>query len=73
MPAMCADAGGKYTYKPRSSSHGTYVFVLEGSLGCGDTLLGRRDSAGIWSVEQIECQAAADATDALFVEVATVG
>ena len=66
---LITDAGGRQTYKPRSSSHGTYVFVLEGSLSCGDTQLGRRDSTGVWGVEDIECRAGADATDVLFVEV----
>jgi quercetin 2,3-dioxygenase len=67
---LVTDAGSKHTYRPRSSSHGTYVFVLDGELRCADTLLGRRDSTGIWGVEAIDCQATADATDVLFVEVA---
>jgi quercetin 2,3-dioxygenase len=66
---LIADSGSNHTYKPRSSSHGTYVFVLEGRLRCADTLLGRRDSTGIWGADEIECEAAADATDVLFVEV----
>jgi quercetin 2,3-dioxygenase len=66
---LITDAGSKHTYKPRSSSHGTYVFVLEGDLDCADTLLGRRDSSGICGVDEIECQATADATDVLLVEV----
>jgi quercetin 2,3-dioxygenase len=65
-----ADAGTEQTYRPRSPSHGTDVFVLEGSLSCGDTLLGRRDSIGLWGVDEIACQTAADATDVLFAEVA---
>ena len=68
---LITDAGGKHIYQPRSPSHGTYVFVLEGSLLCGNTLLGRRDSAGICGAEAIECEATADVTDILFVEVAT--
>jgi quercetin 2,3-dioxygenase len=67
---LVSDAGGKYTYKPRSPSHGTYVFVLDGNLRCAATSLGRRDSTGIWGVEEIDCEVAADATDVLFVEVA---
>ena len=70
---LAADAGGKHTYKPRSSSHGTYVFVLDGDLSCADILLGRRDSTGIRGVEAIDCEASADATDVLFVEVAMRG
>ncbi len=66
---LITDAGSKHDYKPRSSSHGTYVFVLDGQLRCADMLLGRRDSAGIWGVEEIDCQATADVTDVFFVEV----
>jgi redox-sensitive bicupin YhaK (pirin superfamily) len=66
---LVTDAGHFHTYRPRSPSHGTYVFVLEGSVRCGDTLLGRRDSGGIWGVEEIKCEVTADATDVLFVEV----
>ncbi|HLI12656.1 MAG TPA: pirin family protein [Alphaproteobacteria bacterium] len=66
---LITDAGSRHAYRARSSSHGTYVFVLEGGLRCGDALLGRRDSMGIWGVDHIACEAAADATDVLFVEV----
>lgn len=67
---LAADAGGKHVYKPSSPLHGTYVFVIDGGLRCGDTLLGRRDSFGVWGVDEIQCETVADATDALFVEVA---
>jgi len=70
---LITDANSKHSYKPGSSSHGIYVFILEGGLRCADTLLGRRDSAGIRDVEEIECQATADATDVLFVEVVMPG
>jgi quercetin 2,3-dioxygenase len=66
---LITDAGSKHTYRPRSSSHGNYVFVLDGDLRCSDTLLRQRDSAGIWGIDEIQCQATADATDVLFVEV----
>jgi redox-sensitive bicupin YhaK (pirin superfamily) len=66
---LVTDAGGRHSYRPRSSPHGTYVFVLDGELSCADTPLGRRDSTGMWGVEAIDCQATADATDVLFVEV----
>jgi hypothetical protein len=39
-------------------------------LRCGETVLGRRDSSGVWGVDEIQCETVADATDALFVEVA---
>jgi quercetin 2,3-dioxygenase len=66
---LIADGAKTHCYKPRSSSHGTYVFVIEGGLRCGDTVLERRDSLGISGVDQIEFQTTADATDVLFVEV----
>jgi hypothetical protein len=43
--------------------------MIEGSLRTVDTLLGRRDSIGVWNVDVIECQTAADVTVGLFVEV----
>ena len=46
--------------------------VLEGQVRIGDTLLGRRDSAGLWDLESIECQVTADASDVLFVETARI-
>ena len=66
---LITDAGSKHTYRPRSLSHGIYVFVLDGELRCADTRLGRRDSIGIWGVEEVDCQATTDAIDVLFVEV----
>jgi quercetin 2,3-dioxygenase len=65
---LVTDNSKTYIYKPRSVSHGVYVFVLEGEVRVGETLLGRRDSAGLWNVESIECQVTADASDVLFVE-----
>jgi quercetin 2,3-dioxygenase len=65
---LISDSGKPYTHRPRSSAHGTYVFVLEGALKAGDITLGRRDSAGIWAVEEILLASEADATDVLLVE-----
>jgi quercetin 2,3-dioxygenase len=64
---LVADSGSKQSYRPRS--HGTYIFMIEGSLRTVDTLLGRRDSIGVWNVDVIECQTAADVTVGPFVEV----
>jgi redox-sensitive bicupin YhaK (pirin superfamily) len=69
---LVTDSGNKHIYKPRSLSHGVYVFVLEGEVRIGDTLLGRRDSAGLCDLESIECQVSADASDVLFVETAMI-
>jgi quercetin 2,3-dioxygenase len=69
---LITDTGRERTYQPRSRSHGTYLFVLEGSLSCNGTLLGRRDSLGLWGVDEFKCLTRADATDVLFVEVAMI-
>jgi quercetin 2,3-dioxygenase len=69
---LVADGGGKQIYRPRSPSHGTYVFVLEGSLACEGTLLGRRDSTGLWGVDEIELQTRTDATDVMIVETVMI-
>jgi quercetin 2,3-dioxygenase len=66
---LVADDAGKFSYKPRTPRHGTYIFVIEGGLRFGADTLGRRDSAGVWGVNEIACQTTADATDVLFVEV----
>lgn len=42
--------------------------MLEGSAVVDGNALGRRDSAGIWDVEQVELKTTADATDILIVE-----
>jgi quercetin 2,3-dioxygenase len=65
---LVSDQGLSYAYKPRSPGHGTYLFALEGALQAGGVALHRRDSAGIWGVEEIPIEARADATDALIVE-----
>jgi quercetin 2,3-dioxygenase len=69
---LVTDSAKNYVYKPRSVSHGVYVFVLEGEVRVGETLLGRRDGAGLWELESIECQVTADASDLLFVETAMI-
>jgi quercetin 2,3-dioxygenase len=64
---LITDRPGAYTYTPSSPDHGTYVFVKDGQLRCGDVSLGRRDSLGISGVDKIECDVA-DSTDVFFVE-----
>jgi len=65
---LLTDPGKSFTYKLRTRSHGVYAFVLEGAAIVNGEQLGRRDSAGVWDVEQIELKATADATDILIVE-----
>jgi redox-sensitive bicupin YhaK (pirin superfamily) len=65
---LVTDAGKAFTHKLRSPSHGVYVFVLEGALTVDGTSLGRRDSFGVWGVDQIDIGTTADATDVLLIE-----
>jgi redox-sensitive bicupin YhaK (pirin superfamily) len=65
---LVTDSGKTFTYKPRSPSHGLYVFVLEGEASLDGMSLGRRDSLGIWDAERVELKVTADATDVLLVE-----
>ena len=69
---LVTDAGENYIYKPRSVTHGVFVFVLGGEVRIGETLLGRRDSAELRDLESIECRVSADASDVLFVETAMI-
>jgi redox-sensitive bicupin YhaK (pirin superfamily) len=65
---LVTDRPGTYRYKPRSSRHGVYAFVLDGSVACAGTTLKRRDSAGIRDAEEIACETGRGDTDILFVE-----
>jgi redox-sensitive bicupin YhaK (pirin superfamily) len=65
---LVSDGPGTYHYRPRSPEHGVYAFVLEGEMRCDGTLLERRDSKGIWGVDEIVCQTGAGDSDILFVE-----
>jgi redox-sensitive bicupin YhaK (pirin superfamily) len=65
---LIGDTRQKYIYRPRSSAHGVYIFVLEGELLCGEAVLGRRDSAGIWDMDAVAVESGDRTTDVLFVE-----
>jgi len=65
---LLSDGPGTYAYRPRSPGHGVYAFVLDGSLACDGTWLGRRDSKGIWDADKIALQTGPGTTDALLVE-----
>jgi quercetin 2,3-dioxygenase len=64
---LVTDRSGAYTYTPRSAEHGTYVFVKEGQLRCGDVTLGPKDSLGVSAIDKIECDVT-DTADVFFVE-----
>jgi len=63
-----SDAPGTYEYKLKSSSHGAYVFVVEGSATLDGVLLGKRDSVGVWDTDRITLQTGAEKSDILIVE-----
>lgn len=65
---VISDRPRSYSYRPRSSSHGVYAFVLEGGARCTDKELGRRDSIAIWGTENISLETTADETEILLVE-----
>ena len=65
---LVSDAPNTFVYRPRSPAHGVYAFVLEGEMRCDGTLLGTRDSRGVWAADEIVCQTGASETDVLFVE-----
>jgi redox-sensitive bicupin YhaK (pirin superfamily) len=65
-----ADAGRSFTYDLRSSGHGAFVFVREGSANVDGMALGRRDGAGFWERDNlaIEIEITEDDTDIMIVE-----
>lgn len=68
---LVTDRDGKFTYAPRSSDHGVYIFVVDGTLACGNVILGRRDSLGVSGVKTVEFEAA-DTSDIFIVETAMI-
>ena len=65
---LLSDEPGVFRYRPRSTGHGVYAFVLDGTLRCDGTPLKRRDSKGVWGAEEIVCETGRGDTDVLFVE-----
>lgn len=67
---LLADAGRSFTHRLRSTSHGAYVFVREGSIRCNGLALGRRDSAGLSQLDDasITIEITEDDTDVMIVE-----
>jgi redox-sensitive bicupin YhaK (pirin superfamily) len=67
---LVSDRAQTITYKPTSSRHGVYAFVLDGEVQCDQTRLERRDSAGIWDSESIQFRTGPQDSDLLIVETA---
>jgi quercetin 2,3-dioxygenase len=66
---LVTDSNAPYDYQPATTTHGTYIFVIEGGLRFGDTELNRRDSIGVWNTSAIEFEAA-ERSDVLIAETA---
>jgi len=62
------EKGQKLIHKPRSKAHGDYLFVIEGELKMGDTVLKKGDSAQITKADQIESEAL-QSSKVLLIEV----
>jgi quercetin 2,3-dioxygenase len=65
---LVSDAPGTYEYRPASSKHGVYAFLLEGEMECAGTKLGQRDSTGLWGAETLSLRTGAAPADLLLVE-----
>ncbi|SFM94459.1 pirin family protein [Variovorax sp. OV329] len=67
---LLTDAGDTHSYRLRSPSHGVYVYVREGAVRCNGAVLGRRDSIGLWEVEDatITLDVIEDDSDIFLVE-----
>ena len=69
---LVTDAGKSFLHHPRSTAHGVYVFVVEGAARINGEALERRDSIGVWGVDSVKIETAADASDLLIVETAMI-
>jgi quercetin 2,3-dioxygenase len=51
------DAGHAADYELKKTQNGVYLFVIEGSVKLGDTILDRRDGAGVWETPSLTIEA----------------
>ncbi len=67
---LMADAGKSFTYNLRSTGHGAYFFIREGSATVNGIALGRRDSAGFSERDDlaIKIEVGEDDSDIIIVE-----
>lgn len=57
-------------YLPAGPDYGVYAFVIDGEVRINDTLLGRRDSLGIWGAQPLCLRTGQDSADLLILETA---
>lgn len=55
------EAGHQQTYNFKRTENGLYIFVLEGQIKAGTTVLDRRDGLGVWNTQKLELQATKEA------------
>lgn len=67
---LATDRSMALDYTPSAKGHGTYVFVIDGEATVNDTVLGRRDSTGIWSDGPVKLRTSDQETDLLIIETA---
>jgi redox-sensitive bicupin YhaK (pirin superfamily) len=67
---LAADRGTTWTYRPSSSTHGVYAFVIDGNVSINDVALGRRDSLGTWSGDSVTLKLDTEDADVLLLETA---
>ncbi len=65
---LVSDVPRSFRYRPRSTGHGIYAFVIDGTLRCDGATLKRRDSTAVWGADEIICETGRGDTDVLFVE-----
>ena len=58
------------TYRPSSSAHGVYAFVIDGKVSINDVAFERRDSLGVWGSAPLAVNTDTEGADVLFVETA---
>lgn len=61
-------SGANYSYTLRYPGNGVYVFVIEGSIHLDDTILERRDAAGVYDTSELTFSVQQDAK-VLVIEV----
>lgn len=62
------DPNAEARYELKDSKHGVYVFVIEGEVQSGDTVLGKRDALGISEIDHFTLLSRAKST-LLLIEV----
>jgi redox-sensitive bicupin YhaK (pirin superfamily) len=65
---LVTDTPTKQRYRPTSTRHGVYAYVIEGEAECGSATLRQCDSIGLWGVEAIDFCTGPAKTDVLLVE-----